>query len=235
MANLASGVGVAERFDDLAEDDRRMARRPGRSAGCRAGWLATSSTIPCVPSFRPADAEAQALIDRSIQVSPKKLRAFLGGSIAAASDMLDSFASTPPNRVAPDPVRHGQRSDSSAVLWSGSVKTSFADAEFIARNGGTRISSGSLPVIIGGSATNVTGNLELFADHLVFAPHDAWCRRQVDLMRIDTDEPIMVGGVLPGQKGPRALVVTLRPSRSRVTFRLGLALKGLDEIIGRQA
>ena len=100
---------------------------------------------------------------------------------------------------------------------------------------GERISSGSLPVTIGGPATNVTGNLELFADHLVFVPHDTWRRRQVDPMRIDTDEPIMVGGVLPGQAGPRALVVTLRPSRSRVTFRLGLALKGLDEIIGRQA
>jgi len=220
---------------------RSDGRRPRRRrmpwcTGCRPGWLATLSTILGVLTFRPADAESQALIDRSIQASPKKLRALLGGGIGAASEMLNSFASTPPNRILPDddPAPRSPRSDQSAVLWKGSAKISFAEAELIARNAGMRISSGSLPVTIGGPATTVTGNLELLADYLVFVPHDTWRRRQVDLMRIDTDEPIMVGGVLSGQAGPRALVVTLRPSRSRITFRLGLALKGLDEIIGRQ-
>ena len=50
-------------------------------------------------------------------------------------------------------------------------------------------------------------------------------------MQVDTNEPILFSGILPGQEGPRALIVTLRPSQSRVTVRLGLALKGLDDIV----
>ncbi len=121
--------------------------------------------------------------------------------------------------------------DGSTCVWSGSAKLTFADADVLGRNSGFTISDDSLPVTIGGSGTIVTGNLKLAEDSMLFAPHDSWRRRGVDVMQVDTNEPILFSGILPGQEGPRALIVTLRPSQSRVTFRLGLALKGLDDIV----
>ena len=195
--------------------------------------LLTRSTLTFVLTFRPADAETQASIDRTIEMSSKKLRSLFGAGASATGDVFSSLTSTRMNRSIPDddPLPRPRWADGSTRVWSGSAKLTFADADVLGRNSGITISAGSLPVTIGGSDTAVTGNLELFEDSLLFVPHDSWRRRDVEVMRVDTNEPILVSGILAGQQGPRALVVTLRPSQSRVTFRLGLALKGLDDIV----
>ena len=110
------------------------------------------------------------------------------------------------------------------------------DAMTIAQYKGAVVDDSSMVLSIGGPDTTITGNLEIFDDYLRFVPHRVWIDRGVDVLRVDPDRPVQFAGIMAGQPGPRALVVTVPRSTSVVVIRLGMFLKGLEEVInGRLA
>ena len=182
-----------------------------------------------MPRFRVADEATQKVIDDSAAVSAKRLRSFLSAGAGAVGELFAEVTKSEHKGVLDDdsPARPAW-SNVDKPLWKGSAKIRFHEVLAI---GGYSIDDNSLVVSIGGSDTVVTGNLELFDESLIFAPHGVWRKRGLDVMRVEVDQPIQFSGIMTDQAGPRALAVAVRPSRTLVVFRIGMRLNGLDDFI----
>ena len=172
------------------------------------------------------------MIDASTELSAGRVRSLFGAGAGAIGDVFSELTATRHHgAVIDDSPSRPRWSVLENRLWSGSAKIRFEDAQTIALASGSRAGDGSIAVSIGGSQTTVTGNLEMYEDALIFAPHDSWRKRGIDVMQVKTDLPVLFSGITPNQSGPRALAVRLAPSRTCVVFRLGMLLAGLDTLI----
>lgn len=111
-------------------------------------------------------------------------------------------------------------------LWAGAAHLSVAHARAASTLDGLPLPD-TLTASLGGDDMQVTGNLELHPDRLIMNTHTS---SPVDPFTIHPVGPVHVTGVIDGNEGDNAFVVTL-PSGPRIVIHLGRASK-LAEHLG---
>lgn len=172
--------------------------------------------------FVLADERAQAL-SAARPKGPSKVR---GVAVALSSDLLKS-AWTEAMRVgdrAHDPVR--RRITDGTPRWRGSASMSLKDARVASLTDHRGIDD-SVSGSLGGEDMPVSGKVEIFDDHLVMNVSDSG---PIGSFAIRPRGPVPVVGVVDGNPGDAAFVVTLDNGR-QVVIRLGRA-RGLAGVLG---
>ena len=182
--------------------------------------------------FQVAGEVARMSIDEATHWTPSSVRRLLGAGVGAFGELVSEATTNRPSGAALDdnirtPAWVSELGD---PIWSGSVKASFEHVKAIAAADRSSV-DGAIPVLVGGDRTTITGNLDLFDDHIVLRPHVPWQRRGIPVVVVHTDQPIQVSGMVEGDGGTRALVITLSESRTVVVLRLGLMTGKLGDVI----
>ncbi len=175
-------------------------------------------------------------IDESTRWTPSSVRRLLGAGVGAVGELVSEATTTRlPGQPLDDDIRTPSWvSELGDPIWSGSVKASFEHVEAIAAADRASV-DGAMPVLVGGDRTTVTGNLAFYDEHIVLTPHTPWQHRGIPVVAVRTDQPIQVSGMVEGDGGKRALVITLRESGTVVVLRLGLITGKLDEVIAARS
>ncbi len=185
-------------------------------------------------SFCSAHAETLRTILANTEISVKRIRPALGAGAGAVGELFSELLKTDQERLDLNDGGPSMLTSSTASvtpLWRGAAKIHLHDALTIAQYTRASVDESSMVLSIGGPDTTITGNLELFDEYLRFVPGRVWLARGVDVLRIDPDQPVQFAGIIAGQSGPRALVVTVPRSTNVVVLRLGMFLKGLEDVI----
>ena len=185
-------------------------------------------------NFCEAHEDTQRLILDDTEISAKRIRPTLGAGAGAVGELFSELLKTDRERLDMSADGPSMLTSSTAgvmPLWRGSAKIRLHEAMTIAQYKGAAIDDSSLVLSIGGPDTTITGNLEIFDEFLRFVPHRVWLDRGLEPLRLDPDRPAQYAGIMAGQSGPRALVVTMPRSTSVVIIRLGMFLKGLEDVI----
>lgn len=182
--------------------------------------------------FQVAGEVARMSIDDATHWSPSSVRRLLGAGVGALGELVSEVTTTrfPGDSLDNDTRTPSWVSELGDPIWSGSAKASFEHVESIAAADRASV-DGATPVLVGGDRTTITGNVALYDEHIVFRPHAPWQHRGIPVVEVHTDQPIQVSGMVEGDGGTRAMVITLSGSGTVVVLRLGLITGKLDEII----